>query len=67
MMIALLGLLAYKAIKGSGGQLGVSHPPGGTTDAGDPGGGLGDLLGGLLGGRPGGMSAGAPAAAALQT
>jgi uncharacterized protein YidB (DUF937 family) len=74
MMIALLGLLAYKAFKGSG-----SHPspapagnatgPGAGTGTGraalpESGGGLGDILGGLLGGKPGtpeqpGMPAGA--------
>jgi uncharacterized protein YidB (DUF937 family) len=64
-MIALLGLLAYKALKGSGGRSPSSLPPGGTMGAGDPGGGLGDLLGGLLGGRRGGISAGAPAGGGL--
>jgi uncharacterized protein YidB (DUF937 family) len=61
-MIALLGLLAYKALKGTGGQRatpGASLPPGGTVNAGNPGGGLGDLLGGLLGGKPGGVPGGA--------
>lgn len=64
-MMALLGLLAYKALKGSGGLgnvLGGSSPtgpashPGGAADAGKAGGGLGDLLGGLLGGGRGGSS-----------
>jgi uncharacterized protein YidB (DUF937 family) len=50
-MMALLGLLAYKALKGSGRQ------------APAPGGGLGDILGGLLGGRPSGMPSGAPTGA----
>jgi uncharacterized protein YidB (DUF937 family) len=61
MMIALIGLLAYKAFKGRGGQAaapGPALPPGGNTTAGLPGG-LGDILGGLLGGKPGGTS-GAP-------
>jgi uncharacterized protein YidB (DUF937 family) len=59
-MIALLGLLAYKAVKGRGGQPAASGstgrpsplPPGGTVTAGNPGGGIGDILGGLLGGKP---------------
>jgi len=58
-MMALLGLLAYKALKGRGGQ--AAHPggtdqrmpPGGTASAGTAGGGLGDILGGLFGGKPG--------------
>jgi uncharacterized protein YidB (DUF937 family) len=66
-MIALLGLLAYKAFKGRGGQTvpsgGVGQtgrlPPGGTRSAGGSGGDLGDILGGLLGGKPGGMPGGA--------
>ena len=72
-MMALLGLLAYKAVKGLGGSgapagappsslpPGQSLPPG--TRTADSGGGLGDILGGMLGGpRGGGMpgSAGAP-------
>src|SRR3954469_8039421 len=57
-MMALLGMLAYKAIKGGGlgnmlGQSGAPKPaqnPGPGASAG----GLGDILGGLLGGaRPG--------------
>jgi uncharacterized protein YidB (DUF937 family) len=57
-MIALLGLLAYKAVKGRGsqpaapGSTGSPLPPGGTVTAGNPGGGIGDILGGLLGGKP---------------
>jgi uncharacterized protein YidB (DUF937 family) len=67
--MALLGLLAYKAMKHFGGSSGTtpatpSLPPGGgTTGAGQPGGSLGDVLGGLLGGKPGGLpggSSGAP-------
>jgi len=54
-MMALLGLLAYKALKGSGGQAATpggmgrpaSHPSGGTVNASNPGGGLGDVLGEL--------------------
>ena len=67
LVIALLGLLAYKAFKGRGGQ--PAHtggtgqptriPPGGSVDAGRAGG-LGDVLGGLFGGKP---AAGAPGAA----
>ena len=50
LMMALLGLLAYKAVKGMGGsQPAPSMPTSG-------GGGLGDILGGLLGGRPGGST-----------
>lgn len=63
LVMALLGLLAYKAFKGSGGQSRPAPmpPQGGNMQAG--GGGLGDLLGGLLGGggrggMPGGMPAG---------
>jgi uncharacterized protein YidB (DUF937 family) len=56
-MMALLGLLAYKALKGRGSQpadLGstgrpIPLPTGGTANAG---GGIGDILGGLLGGKP---------------
>src|SRR5499425_3420085 len=62
-MMALLGLLAYKAFKGRGGQTAPSGgvgqtgrlPPGGTTRAGSSGGDLGDILGGLFGGKPGSM------------
>ena len=50
LMMALLGLLAYKAVKGMGG--GGPAPSMPTSG----GGGLGDILGGLLGGgRPSGM------------
>src|ERR687887_2042315 len=59
LVLALLGLLAYKAFKGRGSQTPAAPeqrlPQGGTTAA--PGGGLGDLLGGLFGGR----STGGPA------
>jgi uncharacterized protein YidB (DUF937 family) len=66
-MMALLGLLAYKAVKGlGGGGAPAGAPPGapptlppGTRTA-QGGGGLGDILGGMLGG-PGG-SAGRAAA-----
>ena len=59
-MMALLGLLAYKALKGRGSQPAapgstggpIPLPPGGTANAGNPGGGIGDILGGLLGGKP---------------
>jgi uncharacterized protein YidB (DUF937 family) len=64
-IMALLGLLAYKALKGRGGQ--AAHPggtdqrmpPGGTASAGTAGGGLGDILGGLFGGKPGSSGSGA--------
>src|SRR5207248_9416628 len=67
-MIALLGLLAYKALKGRGGQAadpgGTGRPPSvpssGTDDPSTPGGGLGGVLGGLLRGRPSGVPSGAP-------
>jgi uncharacterized protein YidB (DUF937 family) len=58
-MMALLGLLAYKALKGRSGQAanpggtGRSVPPGATASGGTPDGGLGDILGGLFGGKPG--------------
>jgi len=53
LMMALLGLLAYKAVKGSGG----SRPAPSMPTSG--GGGLGDILGGLLGGgRPSGIPSG---------
>jgi uncharacterized protein YidB (DUF937 family) len=65
-MMALLGLLAYKAFKGRGGQTAPSGgtgqtsrlPPGGTMGAGSSGGGLGDILGGLFSGKPGSMPSG---------
>ena len=64
-MMALLGLLAYKAVKGmtgSGAPAGApptSLPPGTRTAEG--GGGLGDILGGMLNGPGGGANrAGAP-------
>jgi uncharacterized protein YidB (DUF937 family) len=65
MMMALIGVLAFKALKGlTGGQRSApppsggpqpsgGPPPGGTATADAPGGGLGDILGGLLGGKPG--------------
>jgi uncharacterized protein YidB (DUF937 family) len=63
-MMALLGLLAYKALKGRSGQAaspggaGRPVPPGGTVSTGSPRGGLDDILGGLFGGKPGGMPTG---------
>jgi uncharacterized protein YidB (DUF937 family) len=68
LMMALLGLLAYKALKGRSGQTAAPGgtqrplPPGGTnqpipTGTG-AGGGLGDILGGLFGGAPGRAGAG---------
>jgi uncharacterized protein YidB (DUF937 family) len=59
-MMALLGLLAYKAMKGFGGSSAPaggappSLPPGTRTAEG--GGGLGDILGGMLGGPRGGTT-----------
>jgi uncharacterized protein YidB (DUF937 family) len=70
MTMAILGLLAYKAVKSlSGGQgapagagRSASPPPGGTVTAGMPSsGGLGDVLGGLLGGGAAGAKPGAGA------
>jgi uncharacterized protein YidB (DUF937 family) len=64
-MMALLGLLAYKAMKSGGlgnilggggqpsGQAGRQPPPQRADVNPGAGGGLGDLLGGLFGGRPG--------------
>jgi uncharacterized protein YidB (DUF937 family) len=59
LMIALLGLLAYKAFKGRTGQSAPSGtgqagrlPPSGTVNAGPSGGSLGDILGGLFGNKP---------------
>ena len=70
-MMALLGLLAYKAMKGFGGggaSAGTPPPslPPGTRTAESGGGGLGDILGGMLGG-PGGSAgrAGAPGGGGL--
>ena len=65
-MMALLGLLAYKAFKGRGGQTAPSGgvgqtgriPPGTPVSAGTSGGGLEDILGGLFGGKPGSMPTG---------
>ena len=64
-MKALLGLVAYNAVKGRGGQPAAPGqsaplPPGGTVTAGKPGGGLDDILGGLFGGKPGGAPGGKP-------
>jgi uncharacterized protein YidB (DUF937 family) len=64
LMIALLGLLAYKAMKGLGGSstpagAPPSSLPPGTRTAEGGGGGLGDILGGMLNGprgAPGGAS-----------
>ena len=62
--MAILGLLAYKAVKhlaGSSQQTTTAQtttPPGGGAAAQVPSGGLGDLLGGLLGGAAAGGTAG---------
>jgi uncharacterized protein YidB (DUF937 family) len=73
LMLALLGLLAYKALKGSGGQAPApggagrapSLAPGDDVHANNPGGGLGDILGGLLGGAPSGRAGGRPSGGSL--
>jgi uncharacterized protein YidB (DUF937 family) len=60
-MMALLGMLAYKAVKGGGlGNMLGGRSGGAGTNAGASSGGLGDLLGGMLGGgaRPGAGSSG---------
>ena len=69
MMMALLGLLAYKAIKGGGLENMLRGATGGGTQPQAPaqpgnagGGGLGDILGGLLGG---GGAAGRPSGGGL--
>ena len=57
-MMALLGLVAYKAVKSMGSQpvaragAGSPLPSGGSVTANQQGGGIGDILGGLLGGKP---------------
>ena len=58
-MMALLGLLAYKAVKSKGGEPAAPSPvpSGGRVTAGQQGGEIGDILGGLLGGKPGSASA----------
>jgi uncharacterized protein YidB (DUF937 family) len=63
LMMALLGLLAYKAIKGGGlgnmlGGSSAQAPTNPTNPGAGTGGGLGDILGGMLGGggrSPGGL------------
>src|SRR5262245_18782881 len=60
LMMALLALLAYNALKGKGAQPSAPDkripPASGPSTAGAPGGSLGDILGGLLGGRGGGVA-----------
>jgi len=56
MTMAILGLLAYKALKHFTGQQHSTAPGGGSATA--PGGGLGGMLGGLLGGAAAGGAAG---------
>lgn len=59
-MMALLGLLAYKAVKGGGlGNILGGAPASGRNPQADGGGGLGDILGNVLGGGQGGRG-GAP-------
>ena len=61
-MMALLGLLAYKAVKqyrrpaGRSRRRGSPSPSGGSVTGSQQGGGIGDILGGLLGGKPGSVS-----------
>src|SRR5258707_1878186 len=63
-MMALLGLPAYKALKGRGGHAadpggpGPRMPPRGTARAGTPGGGLDHVLCGPFCGQPGSMPPG---------
>jgi uncharacterized protein YidB (DUF937 family) len=66
MMMALLGLLAYKAIKGGGLGNMLGGSPGQAPAPANPGGGgsLGDVLGGLLGGGAG-RGAGGPGSGGL--
>ena len=58
-MMALLGLLAYKAVKSKGSETAAPSPvpSGGSMTAGQQGGEIGDILGGLLRGKPGSASA----------
>jgi uncharacterized protein YidB (DUF937 family) len=61
MTMALLGLLAYKALKGSGGLgnvLGGGQTAPGVNPGSQGGGGLGDILGGLFGGGARGSAPG---------
>jgi uncharacterized protein YidB (DUF937 family) len=73
MMMALIGLLAYKAVKGLGRSAAPAQPtsagptplpPSGTVPAGQPSGGLGDILGGLFGSKPTAPAGSTPAAPA---
>ncbi len=54
-MMALLGLLAYKALRGSGSQTTPTSLPGRPDNASSPSGGLGEAFGGLFGGNAGGV------------
>jgi uncharacterized protein YidB (DUF937 family) len=69
MTMAILGLLAWKAVKHlTAGQPGAAAPapsPGNTVNAGLPGGGMGGDLGGLLRGGLGGMLGGAAAGSVI--
>jgi len=58
MTMAILGLLAYKALKHFTGQQQTAAPRGGSAAAPTPAGGLGGMLGGLLGGAAAGGAAG---------
>ncbi len=66
-LMALLGLLAYKAFKGRGGQAapsGGADQPGRLPPGNSASGGLGDILGGLFGGGKAGSTPGATPAGA---
>jgi uncharacterized protein YidB (DUF937 family) len=65
MTMALLGVLAYKALKSFGGSQPAAPGGKGTMTASNPAGGLGDLLGGLLSGKPGGVPTGGKPGASL--
>jgi uncharacterized protein YidB (DUF937 family) len=76
MMMALAGLLAYKAVKSRGGVPAAPGtasnpkppPSGGALIANQQGGGIGDVLGGLLGGKLlGGAAAGTVLSSGLNT
>jgi uncharacterized protein YidB (DUF937 family) len=53
--MAMLALLAYKAVRHLGSGSGATPPPGGSSGGASPGGGLGGALGGNLGGGLGGL------------
>jgi uncharacterized protein YidB (DUF937 family) len=67
MTMAILALLAYKAVKHlGGGQPGATQPPApGNVNAGMPGGGMGGSLGDILKGGLGGLLAGGAAGSVI--